>query len=74
MSCARSQSAARLSNRRAVLGFAVAVLPLLGAGCATTPPAGQTRFACYDVRGRPEPTIVTKAECELREWEWRELR
>jgi hypothetical protein len=56
------------------VGFAAVVLPLLGTGCATTPPAGQTRFACYDVRGRIEPTIVTKAECELREWEWRELR
>jgi hypothetical protein len=51
---------------------AASVLPLLGTACATTAPSGQARFACYDVRGRIEPTIVTKAECELREWEWRE--
>lgn len=72
MQCAPSQTATRLAKRCAVLCLAAMVLPLLATGCTTAAPTGQTRFACYDVRGRLEPTIVTKSECEVREWEWRE--
>jgi hypothetical protein len=66
-----SASTARLSQL-AILSFAATALSLLGAGCATEAPAGRARFACYDVRGRVADTVVTKAECELRNWEWRE--
>jgi hypothetical protein len=65
-------AARRRSKRPAALWLAVLALPLLGAGCTTTAPEDRTRFACYDVRGRIEPTIATRAECERREWNWRE--
>jgi hypothetical protein len=67
-----SPSTARRSSLLAIVSFAATTLPLLGAGCATEVPAGRARFACYDVRGRLADTVVTQAECELRNWEWRE--
>ncbi len=66
-------SAARRDSKRAAALWLVAMaLPLLGSGCTTATPAGQTRHACYDLRGRLESTVATKAECEFRDWEWRE--
>jgi len=59
-----------VSMRTAALWLAA--LALLGAGCATADPGNRPRFACYDLRGRVEATITTRAECELRDWEWRE--
>ena len=61
-------------RRSAALWLAAMLLPLLGTGCATAGSAGKARFGCYDLRGRLEPTIVTKSECEVRDWEWREIR
>ncbi len=73
MDCIPSPVAAQdRSKRVAALWLAAMALPPLGTGCTTAAPAGQTRFACYDVRGRLEATITTKAECEVRDWQWRE--
>jgi hypothetical protein len=64
--------ARRRSQRPAALWLAALALPLLGAGCSTAGPAGNARFGCYDFRGRLEPTITNKAECDFRDWAWRE--
>jgi hypothetical protein len=68
---ARSPSAACRHSKRAAALYLAAVA-VLGAGCTTAAPAGQTRFACYDVRGRLEASITNRGECEARNWEWRE--
>jgi hypothetical protein len=67
-----SPSTARRLSQLTILSFAATALALLGAGCATEAPAGRARFACYDARGHLADTVITKAECELRNWEWRE--
>jgi len=72
MDHASSPSTAHRLSQLTVLAFAAMALALLGAGCATEAPTGRARFACYDVRGRLADTVVTRAECELRNWEWRE--
>jgi len=61
--------ARRLSKRAAVLWLAATALPLLGAGCSSM---ASVPGDCYDARGRIERSIVTKSECEAREWQWRE--
>lgn len=73
MRLSRDDSDDALPPARIALGFAAAALvPLIGVGCTSAPPADRPRFDCYDVRGRIEPTIVTQAECEVRNWFWRE--
>ena len=47
------------------------VVPVSGLGCAMTAPNGKPAAACYDVFGRPAPTIITKAECDFYKWQWR---
>jgi hypothetical protein len=62
-------TARRLSKRTVTLWLAAMALPLLGTGCSSMASA---RGDCYDARGRLEPSIVTKSECEARQWQWRE--
>lgn len=55
----------------------VALCALIGlvflAACETPQARSErARFACYDARGRYAATITTQAECELRNWTWRE--
>jgi hypothetical protein len=63
----------RLSKRAIALWLAAVALPLLGTGCTTAAPAGETRFGCYDGRAQLQPAVDSKTECESRGWRWREL-
>jgi len=56
-----------------VISSSLIALALLAA-CATPQARSErARFACYDARGRYAATITTQAECELRNWTWREV-
>ena len=73
MHCTPSPSTPRrLSKRAGARWLAVIALSLLDTGCTTAAPAGKTRFACYDVRGRLVESITHKGECEAHDWEWRQ--
>lgn len=45
---------------------------LLAGGCGAVPQGSGARYACYDFAGRLVVTVNTKAECEFRDWDWRE--
>jgi hypothetical protein len=71
-----SLSVRRFVKRAAVPWLAAMLLPMFVAGCTTAAPAPseQPRFGCYDVHGRLEPFTITKADCDVLNWEWRERK
>ena len=59
------------ARRRLSKWFAAMAVPVSGLGCTMTAPNDKPAAACYDVFGRPAPTIITKAECDFYKWQWR---
>ena len=64
--------APRRSQRPRPSGSRRSRCPCSAAAAAPAGPAGNARYGCYDFRGRLEPTITNKAECDFRDWAWRE--
>lgn len=39
--------------------------------CSSAPQVSGVSYKCYDLKGRVEPSITTKADCDYNRWDWR---